>query len=59
MWWYLLQGSIIFAVAASNIHWQWTPNPYVVGLIGVGLAYGVTALLSARVWKRPWYRLRD
>jgi hypothetical protein len=56
MWWYLLQGSIIFAVAASNIRYQWTPNPYVVGPIGVGLAYGVTALLSVRVWKRPCLR---
>jgi hypothetical protein len=24
--WYLLQSLIIFAVCASNIHWQWTPN---------------------------------
>jgi hypothetical protein len=37
MWWYLLQSSIIFAAAASNIRYHWTPNPYVVGLIGVGL----------------------
>jgi hypothetical protein len=26
--WYLLQSSIIFAVVASNIHWQWTPSRY-------------------------------
>jgi hypothetical protein len=25
---YLLQSLIIFAVVASNIHWQWTPNTY-------------------------------
>ena len=50
--WYLLQASIIFAVMASNIHYHWTPNGYLAGLIGVGLAYGVTALM------RPWYRPR-
>ena len=44
---FLLQSSIIFAVVTSNIHWHWTPNGYLAGLIGVGLAYGVTALLSA------------
>jgi hypothetical protein len=52
--WFLLQSLIIFAVCASNIHWQWTPNGYLAGLIGVGLAYGVTALLSARPWRLPW-----
>jgi hypothetical protein len=28
---YLLQCLIIFAVVASNIHRQWTPNPYLAG----------------------------
>lgn len=41
--WFLLQSSIIFAVVASNIHWQWTPNGYLAGAIGVGLAFLVTA----------------
>jgi len=27
--WFLLQGTIIFLVMASNIHWLWTPNPYI------------------------------
>jgi hypothetical protein len=44
--WFLFQGLIIFAVMASNIHWQWTPNGYLAGLIGVGLAYGATHLLT-------------
>lgn len=44
--WFLLQGSIIFAVIASNIHWKWTPNGYVAGLLGAVLAYVATALLS-------------
>jgi hypothetical protein len=42
--WFLLQSSIMFAVMASNIHWNWTPNGYLAGLIGVALAYGATRL---------------
>lgn len=44
--WHLFQCVVIFAVGASNIHWQWTPNPYLAGLIGVLLAYGLTSLLG-------------
>jgi hypothetical protein len=44
--WFLIQSSIIFAVIASNIHWQWTPNTYLAGLIGAALAYGVTVVLG-------------
>ena len=47
MMWFLFQSSIIFAVMASNIHWGWTPNPYLAGLIGVVLAYGLTSLINA------------
>lgn len=49
--WFLLQGSIIFAVGASNIHWHWTPNPYLAGLIGILLAYWLTGLCQRRVRK--------
>jgi ABC-type transport system involved in cytochrome c biogenesis permease subunit len=49
--WFLFQALIIFAVVASNIHWQWTPNGYLAGLIGVVLAYGLTAALS-ELWRR-------
>jgi hypothetical protein len=49
--WFILQSSIIFAVIASNIHFHWTPNGYLAGLIGVGLAWVLTRLLSAR-WRR-------
>jgi hypothetical protein len=49
--WYLLQSLIIFAVVASNIHWQWTPNGYLAGLIGIVLAYGLTLLLNACLGK--------
>jgi len=43
----------MFAVMASNIHWQWTPNPYLAGLIGAGLAFAVTAGVSQLLlWTR-------
>ena len=44
--WFIFQSSVIFAVMASNIHWHWTPNPYLAGLIGGVLAYGATLLLT-------------
>jgi hypothetical protein len=49
--WFILQSSIIFAVIASNLFWHWTPNGYLAGLIGVGLAWVLTRPLSAR-WRR-------
>ena len=36
---YLLQGIIFCAVVGSNIHWQWTPNPYLAAGIGAGSAW--------------------
>jgi len=53
--WFVLQSLIIFAVIASNIHWHWTPNGYVAGLIGVCLAYVVTCtviLVTQKVAER-------
>ena len=38
---YLLQSLIIFAVCASNIRWQWTPNGYLASMLG-----GIAALLA-------------
>ena len=50
MWW-LFQSSIILVVAWSNIAYHWTPNGYLVGLLGIGLAYGLTLLLTlAKCW---------
>lgn len=51
--WFLLQGSIMFAVVASNIHWQWTPNGYLASAIGAGLAFTLTAGLNklAQLWR--------
>jgi hypothetical protein len=43
--WFLFQGAIVFSVGASNIHWHWTPNGYLVALVGVVAAYGATFLL--------------
>jgi hypothetical protein len=44
--WFLLQGSIIFAVCASNIRWQLTPNSYVAGMAGAGLAWAVSQAIA-------------
>ena len=45
MWW-LVQGLIVFAVMASNIHWQWTTNGYVAAGLAAGLAYIVTDIAN-------------
>jgi hypothetical protein len=44
--WLLLQSAIVFAVIASNIHWQWTPNGYLAVLIGIGIAFAATAAVN-------------
>lgn len=36
----------MFAVMASNIHWRWTPNGYVVAAIGGVIAYILTVGLD-------------
>ena len=51
--WHLLQIVIVYAVMASNFHWQWTPNPYIAGLLAVVAAFAVTALLGDLIrWAR-------
>jgi hypothetical protein len=51
--WYLLQGLIVFAVMASNIHWQWTPNGYLAAVIGGGLAFLSTEIINElRAWQQ-------
>jgi hypothetical protein len=51
--WFLFQASIIFAVVASNIHWEWTPNKYLAGMIGAGLAFAATAAINQLLlWSR-------
>jgi hypothetical protein len=44
--WLLLQSAVIFAVIASNIHWQWTPNGYLAAIIGIGIAFAATAAVN-------------
>ena len=43
--WKLIQYLIVCAVVMSNVHWQWTPNPNVAGLIGIGVSYVVTMVM--------------
>lgn len=52
---FLLQSSIMFAVIASNIHWQWTPNGYLAGLIGISLAWLLTLLLNRAALLGKWF----
>ena len=48
--WLLFQSLIIFAVVASNIHWHWTPNGYLAGMLGwiaaLLLTVGITNLID-------------
>lgn len=50
--WATFQLCIVVAVVFSNIAWQWTPNPLLAGLAGVGLAFLVTFFWTNRgnVW---------
>lgn len=51
--WFLFQSLIIFAVMASNIHWEWTPNGYLASLIAGGLAILATVVINElRAWKQ-------
>ena len=51
--WKLFQMSIMAAVMCGNIYYEWTPNPYLAGLLGVGAAFIATLLLS------PLFRRRS
>ena len=53
--WFLFQGLILFAVGASNILYHWTPNSYLVGLAGLGLAWSLTWLVSS-LMARPGHK---
>jgi hypothetical protein len=45
--WSAFQLAIIIGVGYSNIHWRWTPNPYLVSLIGIGAAWLCTRVIVA------------
>jgi hypothetical protein len=50
--WRLMQTCIVFAVLASNVYYQWTPNPYLAGMIAFFCAFLATAALSAALDRR-------
>jgi hypothetical protein len=54
--WRLMQTVIVFAVIASNIHYQWTPNPYLAAIIAFVAAFIATWLLSWAFDLRHWIR---
>jgi DMSO/TMAO reductase YedYZ heme-binding membrane subunit len=50
--WFVIQGLIVFAVVASNIHWHWTPNTYLASMIGFIAALVVTGMFNElRTWQ--------
>lgn len=62
MQWFRL--GIVFLVLASNIHWEWTPNGYLAGIIAVLVAYTITSLirgtyrLASGLARSSWTRRR-
>lgn len=46
MLWKLLQAAIVIAVVATNIEYQWTPNPLIPAAAGAGIAFFVTYWLD-------------
>jgi hypothetical protein len=59
VWWYLLQGSIVFAVIWSDIRYHWSPEPSGAVFI-VFCAFAATALLGDLFrflrWLLKWKR---
>jgi uncharacterized protein (DUF2141 family) len=50
--WYLFQGSIMFAVLASNIHWHWSRNVYVASFAAwIATAYATVTVLRVQEGK--------
>ena len=45
--WKLLQFLIVSGVVASNVAWEWTPNPLAATVVGVVVAFVVTDLGTA------------
>jgi hypothetical protein len=54
--WFVLQSAIILAVVQSNVSWQWADHGIQVGIVGVGLAYLATIIVSG---PQPAIRGRD
>lgn len=49
MWWKIFQAFVFMLVLFSNVHWQWTPNPYVAAFIGAVVAFLVSVALAAMI----------
>lgn len=58
MGWAVFQAIIIFAVVATNIHWQWTPNGYLASMIGIGCAFLCTLAVNSVLWRVKAWRNR-
>lgn len=59
MAWRVFQALVIFAVIASNIRWQWTPNTYLASLLGFAAAFTATALVGSFLIRiQTWRDLR-
>jgi hypothetical protein len=43
--WKLFQGLVAFAVTCCAIHYEWTPNPYLIGTVSIGAAFIATWVL--------------
>ncbi len=58
MFWKLLQIFVFFAVAFTGIHYQWTPNGLVLGIVAGFAAFGVTVLLGDLFRFLSWLRFK-
>jgi hypothetical protein len=56
MLWKLLQLTVFFGVAFTGIHYEWTPNGLVLGLVAALAAFAVTAMLSEFFRLLRWAR---
>lgn len=51
-----IQITIMLAIMGSNIRWNWTPNGYLAGMVGIGAAWVLTVppvLIWDRLRRKP------
>lgn len=56
--WKLFQGAIVFAVFASDIHWQWSTSGYVTAILAFFAAFAATVFLTKAIELARWARIR-
>ena len=56
--WFFLQTLIFFGVMFHSIYYGWNENPMAVGLVAMGTAWLVTAILSSLIERGRQRRLR-